>query len=598
MQVRKDLREHIKNAQQKAHYTERLEKIDYYLNRYRAVRLNPAWTFDVFISVKQSDQGHYTEDSDRAADLYNYFIQDPALATKKLRVFNSRYTHLPVGEAYEPYIIAALMSAKVLIVVGSTPEYMNSQWVKNEWSRFQYLQKHEQEQGKNDRRLFCYLTGGMKPEKLPQALHPERQVLQEGPLMGSILHDIMDKAFPEQTPKEHPAKPSAESPGQIAGQMETWLELGMYEKVIKKKESILDTDPELLKTEPLLCLYALCAQKQVRTIEALAPMGTELRADSLYSFTYKYADASLRARLDALWPRNDPKPAPQTPMPKTSESSEDYKGSVAKENETETAYQRANTLQKKGELAEAAIAFGKLGDYKDAKAHSFALWDKIAQRDTISAGGYHTVGLKSYGMVRAVGDNGFGQCNVTGWKDIVAISAGGHHTVGLKSDGTVVAVGDNGFGQCNVTGWKDIVAISAGMSNTVGLKSDGTVVAVGVNSSGQCNVSGWKDITAICAGTWHTVGLKPDGTVVAVGDNNYGQCKVSDWRDILAISADGYHTVGLTSNGMVVAVGDNDDGQRKVTGWKDIVAISAGGFHTVGLQSDGTVVAVGNNKYN
>jgi len=25
--------------------------------------------------------------------------------------------------------------------------------------------------------------------------------------------------------------------------------------------------------------------------------------------------------------------------------------------------------------------------------------------------------------------------------------------VGLKADGTVVAVGDNDFGQCNVSGW-------------------------------------------------------------------------------------------------------------------------------------------------
>ena len=46
--------------------------------------------------------------------------------------------------------------------------------------------------------------------------------------------------------------------------------------------------------------------------------------------------------------------------------------------------------------------------------------------------------------------------------DIVAVSAGDYHTVGLKSDGTVVAVGGNHYGQCDVADWTDIVAVSAG----------------------------------------------------------------------------------------------------------------------------------------
>ena len=110
----------------------------------------------------------------------------------------------------------------------------------------------------------------------------------------------------------------------------------------------------------------------------------------------------------------------------------------------------------------------------------------------IAAGTFHTVGLKSDGTVVACGDNEYGQCDVSGWADIVAVAAGSRHTVGLKSDGTVVACGDNAFGQCDVSGWKDIVAVAAGGRHTVGLKSDGTVVACGYNKNGQCDVSGWK----------------------------------------------------------------------------------------------------------
>ncbi len=58
--------------------------------------------------------------------------------------------------------------------------------------------------------------------------------------------------------------------------------------------------------------------------------------------------------------------------------------------------------------------------------------------------------------MEAVGDNRNGQCNVRGWRDIVSVSAWGWHTVGLRRDGSVVAVGDNDFNQCNISDWKDI----------------------------------------------------------------------------------------------------------------------------------------------
>ena len=259
-------------------------------------------------------------------------------------------------------------------------------------------------------------------------------------------------------------------------------------------------------------------------------------------------------------------------------------------------YNNAMALVNNGKYTEAAIAFGAIADYRDARTQSFALWDKVAIRDTISAGDLHTVGLKSNGTVVAVGENYDGQCNVSGWKDIVAISAGGRHTVGLKADGTVMAVGGALSGKCEVSSWKDIVAIAAGSSHTVGLKADGTVVVVGSNNDGECEVSGWKDIVAIAAGSDHTVGLKSDGTVVATGNNNHGQREVSSWRDVVAVSAGNSHTVGLKADGTVVATKytgspNSNYGYCEVSGWRDIVAVSAGSWHTVGLKADGTVVA-------
>ena len=294
----------------------------------------------------------------------------------------------------------------------------------------------------------------------------------------------------------------------------------------------------------------------------------------------------------------------------------------------ENAYAEAQKLEKDGKTAEAAIAYGKLGDYKDAHEKSFALWNDVAVRETISAGGLHTVGLKSDGTVAAVGDNEYGQCDVSEWTDIVAVAASSSHTVGLKSDGTVVAVGWNDDGQCDVSKWTDIVAISAGGHTTIGLKADGTVVACGERGVGD-----WSDIIAVSTGGRHTVGLKADGTVVAVGDNENEQCNVEEWVDIVAVSAGAAHTVGLKSNGTleycglytanwkgmpydlkeIVAISSGCDaiglkadgtvayyaanhyGEGNVEGWSDIVAVSISNYHTVGLKSDGTVVAVGKN---
>lgn len=215
----------------------------------------------------------------------------------------------------------------------------------------------------------------------------------------------------------------------------------------------------------------------------------------------------------------------------------------------------------------------------------------------------YTIGLCSDGTAVATGYNGDGQCNVSSWRDIVAISGGIDNIIGLKSDGTVVAVGNNEDGQCNVSSWCDIVEISAGKRYSIGLRSDGTVVATGANSDGGCNVSHWTEIISIAAGPAYTVGLRSDGTVVTTeftgnSKDDYGQMNAWNWRNIVSVAAktNTLHMAGLRSDGTVVAVGDNDYGQCNVSGWRNIVAIDIGGSRTVGLRADGTVVATGSNE--
>ena len=216
---------------------------------------------------------------------------------------------------------------------------------------------------------------------------------------------------------------------------------------------------------------------------------------------------------------------------------------------------------------------------------------------TISAGGLHSAFVFSSGRVYAVGSGTYGQCNVTDWRNVIAVSCGNHHTVGLRSDGRCLATGYNGYGQCEVGEWRNVCQISAGFGHTVGLLENGTCVAVGDNAYGQCNVFDWSDIVSIVAGYNYTVGLKVDGTIVAVGANTDGQWGAIKWGSIADVAAGDFHTVGLKNDGTCVAVGNNANDQCNVSDWKGIISVAAGNYHTIGLRADGTCIATGYNGY-
>ena len=114
--------------------------------------------FDVFICYKETDSaGKRTQDSVLAQELY-YELVDLGF-----RVFFSRITlEGKPGTAYEPYIFAALNSAKVMVVVGTKAEYLNAVWVKNEWSRYLALIK------KGEKKVLIPAYRDMDPYDMPE----------------------------------------------------------------------------------------------------------------------------------------------------------------------------------------------------------------------------------------------------------------------------------------------------------------------------------------------------------------------------------------------------------------------------------------------
>ena len=243
-----------------------------------------------------------------------------------------------------------------------------------------------------------------------------------------------------------------------------------------------------------------------------------------------------------------------------------------------------------GERKELGTKNKKTEDKKPESAElSLSIDNALLNETTLSTYRTNTVGLRSDGTVVAAGSNEDGECDVSDWRDIIAVSTGNGCIFGLKANGTVIAIGHNLDEQCEVSNWTNIVAVSAGQWHTVGLRADGTVVAVGSTIDGQCSVSGWRDIVAVSAGSDFTAGLRSDGTVVATGQ----LFDVSGWKDIAAISAGGAFLAGLRPDGTVLVTVPQ---VLDVSAWTDIVAISAGGSHIVGLRADGTVVAAGFNE--
>ena len=308
-----DLQKSCENASDLMdHYEKLLAPIEQIVRSYCEFRQTVA--SQVFICVKQEENDRSTDDSIIASDLYDQ-IRDNGLD-----VFNSRRTQMPAGEMFEPYIIAALLSAKLMIVVGTTPDHMKSRWVKNEWSRYQWLQDKERRQnGKTDRKLVCYLRG-MKPKDIPDELHPDIQAIVESTTSAKSLENLLKNTFPTSEMK-HDSPSEDDSFELICDQMEIWLAIGDYDEANKRYRALVNRHKFI--SEPRLHLYALCAIKMVSDFDQLSMLNISLEKEQLFNLARKKAAAGTDRKLieDLLRinrETNNPPPNPPKAPPEDS----------------------------------------------------------------------------------------------------------------------------------------------------------------------------------------------------------------------------------------------------------------------------------------
>ena len=137
--------------------------------------------FDVFICYKETDHnGRRTPDSVLAMELYHQLVQEG------YKVFFSRITlEDKLGIAYEPYIFAALNSAKVMVVLGTKREYFNAVWVRNEWSRYLAMIKN------GAKKILIPAYRDMDPYDLPEEFsHLQAQDMSKLGFMQDLIRGI------------------------------------------------------------------------------------------------------------------------------------------------------------------------------------------------------------------------------------------------------------------------------------------------------------------------------------------------------------------------------------------------------------------------
>lgn len=298
--------------------------------------------FDVFICYKETDNnGRRTPDSVLANDLYHQLTQEG------FKVFFARITlEDKLGSAYEPYIFAAPNSAKVMVVLGTKPEFFKAVWVRNEWSRYLALIKQGQ------KKMLIPAYKDMDPYDLPEEFsHLQAQDMSKLGFMQDLIRGIKKVAQSDE-PKATVVKETVITGGNnnTAPSLERafmFLEDGDWGSANEYCEKILDIDPKNAQAY----LGKLMAELHVRKQENLQDQAAPFDGYSNYQKAIRFADDSLRTVLTGYI---------------------DFINNRNEHDRLEGIYNKAasqkRTAKTEEEFKAAATTYGTIATYRDADA--------------------------------------------------------------------------------------------------------------------------------------------------------------------------------------------------------------------------------------
>ena len=299
--------------------------------------------FDIFICYKETDNnGRRTQDSVLATDLYHQLTQEG------FKVFFSRITlEDKLGTAYEPYIFAALNSAKVMVVLGTKPEYFNAVWVKNEWSRYLALVKQS-----NGKKMLIPAYRDMDPYDLPEEFsHLQAQDMSKLGFMQDLIRGIkkivnldenkpVEKTIVVQNDKNNTMEP-------LLKRAFMFLEDGEFSEASEYCEKVLDQDPECARAYLGKLMVELQVNKQEKLIDYAVPFEDNSNYQKALKFGDEQLSSALKGYISHIKERNE--------YNRLNGIYEDAKSKMDAAN-TEKEYQIA------------AETFENAGDFKDAKS--------------------------------------------------------------------------------------------------------------------------------------------------------------------------------------------------------------------------------------
>ena len=285
-----DYKSAIENADmsQRAIYEEQAKEIDR-IQKDILVLAQKEETYDVFICYKETDaKGHRTQDSVIANDIYYQLTQEG------FKVFYAAITlEGKLGSAYEPIIFAALNSAKVMLSIGTKPEYFNAVWVKNEWSRFLKIIKKD----RSKLLIPCYRD--MDAYELPEEFaHLQAQDMAKIGFINDIVRGIkkvIKKDEPKATTvvKETVVTSANVNVSPLLKRAFMFLEDGDWERADDFCEQVLNQDPECAEAY----LGKLMVELNVTSRQNLKNCSTTFDGRNNFQKAMRFADENLKKEL-------------------------------------------------------------------------------------------------------------------------------------------------------------------------------------------------------------------------------------------------------------------------------------------------------------